>query len=295
MNGRWLCLLLISVLSFTIVNPLKGSSSSFPITLEIGKIQSEKPNFNEIVRKFRTLIHLYPFLLDRYLQTGDVLLVNEVRETTDAVDKCLNLMGKAVENNLQKEMFAKVMAGSQKLKKNVEANLLAIDRYRITKLVFDKRASQLLERLRMNSLEITCQSGGDKSINKKQSLRALLDNVIADALRSIFATQFSLQRPDDESRRNRTRALWESTLKSSKRATEAAVSLEKKGLIAFLNPTLKSLDDLTADLFVRTDELRRAWDNTLSQVHSLEELLGEAEVPRTTKDSKTKVPSKSKP
>ena len=293
MKGRWLCLLLIFVLNFTIANSLKGSSSSFPIALEIGKAQGKKPNLDDIVSKFRTLAHLYPYLLERYLQTGDVLLVNEIRETTSALDQCLSLMGKAVENNLQKEMFAKVMTSSQKLKKNVEANLLAIDRYRIIKLVFDNRASQLLESLRVNSFEMTCQNGGDKSGNKKESLRALLDKVTANALRSIFATQFSLQRPDDEQRRNRTRALWDSTLKFSKRVT-AVVSPEKKRLIAFLYPTLKSLNNLTADLFVRTDELRRAWDNTLSQVQSLEELLGENEVQRSPTDSEKKTPSKSK-
>ena len=294
MKGHWLCLLLVLILTATIVNPLKGSSPSFPIALEIGNAQNEKPNLDEIVSKFRVLVHSYPFLLDRYLHTGDVLLVNEVRETTNAVDQYLSLMGKAVANNLQKEMFAKVMAGSQNLKKNAEATLLAIDRYRIIKLVFDKRAARLLEWLQVNSIELSYPTSGNTTPSKNESMRALLDNVKADVLRSVFATQFSLERPADESRRNRTGALWESTMKTSKRLAASAVSLEQKKLIAFLDPTLKSLAGLNADLFVRTDELRRAWEDTLSQVESLEELLSGSGTPPTDSASGKNTPSESK-
>jgi hypothetical protein len=290
MKGSWACLLSVIVLASSIASSAAYSAPPFPIALELEKTQSEELSLAEIVSKFRALVHTYPYLLDRYLRTGDVSTVYEINENTDSLDRYLRLMRKAVANNEQKEMFAKLMAGAQKLKENVQSNLIAIDRYRMVNLVFTKRSSRLVEWLRLSALKLTRRTPHKKTSSKKDSALTLLYKVNAEVLKAIFATRLSLRRPEDESERTRAKSLWQTAIKVGNNFASSASAPEEKELYVFLNPTLKSLEDQTTTLFVRTDELQRAWESTLSQIHSLEELLvsgDRARKPVAPADAKT--------
>lgn len=272
MKRHLLALLISALIVMPMLPPALAMEPPFP-DLRAPEIPDAKAkSLDELTSRFRVLVHSLPYLLENSLRSGDPLLTMQIRESTDALDTYLNAMGKSVGGSRQKEMFAKLMVGAQNLKKSVEANLRAIEAFRLVKQVLDDRSLRLVNWSILRSDE-HAQDSPQQQTDKAPSFRKRLDDIRVGFLSAVVNGSVSVTCPPDEAHRNKSRAIWEETLKQADELAASATTDEEKRLAAILVASLHKILGLSRDVLVKTDDLNQSWEKTLAHVASLEELL----------------------
>ncbi len=272
MKRHLLALLIGALLFMPMLPPALAVDPPFPDFRGIEIAEGKAHALDDLTSRFRVLVHSLPYLLENSLRSGDPLLTMQIRESTDALDTYLNAMGKSVGGSRQKEMFAKLMVGAQNLKKSVEANLRAIEAFRIVKLALNDRSLRLVNWLIRRSDELA-QDSPQQQTGKATSFRKRFDDISVGFLSAVVNGSVSVTCPPDEAHRNKSRAIWEDTLKQADELAGSATTDEEKRLAAILLASLHKILGLSRDVLVKTDDLNQSWEKTLAHVASLEELI----------------------
>lgn len=239
-----------------------------------------------VVRLFQTSINSLPHLLAIYLDSGEILLVQEIQDTLVSTSGYVNILGKSIGNDLQKEVFAKVLSGSQKLKENVERNLKAINDFRRAKRAFEQRSSKLISWMDTEAESVFQANYPDK---KDGDTLKITRDIKLGAMKAVFLSRVAPCPSSADNRRKKTGEIWEATIKQALQLPTAAVSPLEKETAAVLISALNNVKQLADGLAARSDELNQSWDQTLTAVESLENLVS----PLCQTSAKTAAPAKS--
>ncbi|MCA1960499.1 MAG: hypothetical protein LDL33_06865 [Desulfomonile sp.] len=228
---------------------------------------------DRLARLFETKVNLLLYLLTSYLQSGDVLVADMIRENLKAIQIYVDTMGASVGNDRQKELFAKLLAGSQKLRESVEKNIKSIEDYRTAKRVFDYKSSLLIEWLDSISATV-CEVREPSSATDETPAVKTFRRVRLGAPKAVFYTQIASTSPAPEARRKKARELWDATSKQAETFINLASTEVQKQVAPGLSTSVQIVAECARELLVHADELNLAWDQTVSLVESLESLVG---------------------
>ncbi|MEW6352073.1 MAG: hypothetical protein AB1646_23730 [Thermodesulfobacteriota bacterium] len=225
-----------------------------------------------LVEAYQLKINGIPYLLSRYLDSGDLLVVQSIYDAMESVDLNMKKMGESITSVRHKEIFAKLMAGTQKLKQIVEKSLKSIDHYLRLKRVFDYRSSQLVIWLEDQADEAFAQGPGQNA----EDLKGLLSTVRQTRITLLKAVSLSgpavlgsLSQPQ----RDKSRALWDTASKDVDQLVTQISSEKHKAIAAALALSVHNLRRLERSLAAQIGEVKQGWDETVLLVGSLESLM----------------------
>jgi hypothetical protein len=217
-------------------------------------------------------VNYTPYLLGRYLNSGDVLYVEQIRASSEAVDQYLKSVGKSVNNDQEKELFVKLTAGCQTLKENIANNVKAIGEFRIAARAFDERFGALLERIESDIEALDERAWGTDKTSDSPTMR-LLDNIRVSLLKAASLSRMASGGQADESRRKKAREMWDVAVRQADLFATAASSDREKKMAATLQIDLKRTAQRGRNILIRGEELNQAWQETLAGVESIESLI----------------------
>jgi len=223
---------------------------------------------SQLKSRFRVLINSFPYLLDRYLLTGDTHVAYRIRELGDAMELHVTTMGKMVATDKEKELFAKLLVGSRKFKENVAKNLASVEELRIIRDVFDRRSASFVDWLKSEEEEFLL--GGPAP--EAYSAAAVLNEARIHVLQAVFFNRVAVCSPRAEEQRTKSRAKWESALEQAKLFSEKASAGRDRKIAFTLTGGLNAGKGLAGDLLIRSDEVSQAWEKTLAMVESLDSM-----------------------
>ncbi|MBM4329036.1 MAG: hypothetical protein FJ118_17960 [Deltaproteobacteria bacterium] len=218
--------------------------------------------------RFRVLINSFAYLLDRYLLTGDTQVAYRIRELGDAMELHVTTMGKMVETDKEKELFAKLLVGSRKLRENVAKNLASVEELRIIRNVFDRRSESLIDWLKRQEEELLLSGPTPEAY----SAATILNEARINVLQAVFFNQVAARGTLAEEQRARARARWEAALEQAKLFSEKASGDRVRKTALALTSGLNAVKGLAGDLLIRSDEVSQAWEKTLALVESLDNM-----------------------
>ncbi len=269
---KWLCVLLGGILVvFLSCGPSLSITPPFSDPMRVNTVEGEAYPVDRLVGLLHARINELPYLLARYCRTGNVVLERMVRENLSALGLYVKQMGQSIGNSREKEMFAKLLAGSQNLKDLVEKNLKTIEEYRRADRFFQFRAYRLIQWLADRSEELSSKEDSGKTISQN-NFATLLEDVRIGLMKAVFLNVVSTNDSENQPRREKSRAMWDTVIQKAEMLREAATSDEEKELAAVLESSSNNVRNLARDLTIRRDELNQAWDQTYSMVESLEAL-----------------------
>ncbi|MFH0824743.1 MAG: hypothetical protein V2B18_18475 [Pseudomonadota bacterium] len=233
----------------------------------------------QVTSMFRVTIHTIPYLLGQYLQTGDPVLVRETRDAAAAVDLFIKALGKSVDNDVQKELFAKLLVGAQKLKTCIEKTAKAADECKIAEAAFQVKSKALTAWMDANAdASLAPMEGTEGPI--AVSNQAAFDEVRIETCKAILFNGVSPCGPLADQRRNKARQAWASAVKQAEAFAQKAVGPREKNTARLLAASVRAIRSLGEDLPIKTDDLNQVWEETLNVVDSLDALLRPTSGPR---------------
>lgn len=228
---------------------------------------------DRLARLLEAKVNVLLYLLPNYEQSGDVLFADMIRENLKAIQIYVDTIGTSVDNDRQKELFAKLLAGAQKLRESVEQNIKAIEQYRTAKRVFDYKSSLLIEWIDSISGPICDFPGQSPAEGETPAIKAFR-RVRVGVLKAVFCTQVSPCGPATEARRKKARGLWETTVRQADAFVSLASTDAQKQVAPGLNASVQIVAECARELLIHADELNLAWDQTVSLLDSIESLVG---------------------
>jgi len=261
--------LLITLLS----GPASGVGLPFSDPRAVKSTDGKTYPVDRLARLFEAKVNLLLYLLTSYLQSGDVLVADMIRENLKAIQIYVDTMGASVGNDRQKELFAKLLSGSQKLRESVEKNIKSIEEYRTAKRVFDYKSSLLIEWLDSISATVCDVPEPSPAVGEPPAVRTFR-RVRLGAPKAVFYTQAASYNPATEARRKKARDLWDATAKQAEAFVDLASTDVQKQVAPGLNASVQIVAECARELLIHADELNLAWDQTVSLVESLESLVG---------------------
>ncbi len=237
---------------------------------------------DDIVESYRLRLNSIPYLLGRYMDSGDLLIVQSIYDAMDAVDQNIKKMGESIDSVRNKEIFAKLMAGTQKLKQDVDKNLQAIDHLRRLKRVFDYRSSQLIVWAEDQADEGFLK-GLDRPAQEKKALLSALREFRVTLLKAVSQSGPAAAGPVQQPRSDKSRALWNAAAAKADMLVGMASSDTSKVLATALASSVQNLRKMERALVAQAGEVKQGWDETMSVVESLESLMQ----PASATDKKT--------
>lgn len=271
-------LLVIMAIFTTLLCAQSGPAQSldlpFPERLTLSAIPSKTITSDQIRSRLRVLVNSLPFLLEQRLRSQNGLVKQEVNETLEALETCVERLGKSVTNNRDKELFAKLLAGLQKLKSRVQADLKAVEQYRVAEEVFARRISLLLTWLGGVATQWDSAQGPDKE-RLPTDYRTLMDNLRVDLLKAAsFTSMASCGATCGTDSRNRANVEWDAALSQVEALREASDSSSPSGdTVELIEAYVERVKKMADELMLRTDELNQARELMLTQVESIQALL----------------------
>ncbi|MFZ5867804.1 MAG: hypothetical protein ACOYXY_18110 [Thermodesulfobacteriota bacterium] len=223
---------------------------------------------SQLKSRFRVLINSFPYLIDRYLLTGDTQVAYRIRELGDAMELHVTTMGKMVGTDKEKELFAKLLVGSRKFKENVAKNLASVEELRIIRDVFDRRSASLIDWVKSQEEELLL--GGPTA--EAYAAAAMLNEARIDVLQAVFFNRVAACGALAEEQRTKSRAKWEAALEQAKLFSEKASTERDRKTASALISGLNAIKGLAGDLLIRSDEVSQAWEKTLALVESLDSM-----------------------
>jgi len=271
-----------ALLVILLSGPALGSGLPFSDPRAVKSPDGRTYAVDRLARLFEAKVNVLLYLLTSYLQSGDVLVADMIRENLKAIHIYVETIGTSVDNDRQKELFAKLLAGSQKLKESVDKNIKAVEDYRTAKRVFDYKSSLLIEWLDSISGAV-CDIPGPSPTEGETPAVKTFRRVRLGAPKAVFYTQVSSCNPTTDARRKKGRELWDTTVKQSEAFVNLASTDAQKQVAPGLNASVQIVSECARDLLIHSDELNLAWDQTVSLVESIESLVGAS-------DGETKTP-----
>ena len=278
---KWFCLLFSGLLLLCVLcEPSVSITPPFSDPMRVNTADGNPYPVNRLISLLQARINALPYLLARYCKTGDVVLVRTVQENLSALDLYVNQMGQSIANDREKEVFAKLMAGSQNLKDLVGKNVKAIEEFRRAERFFQFRADRLVRWISVRAEDLPINNdAGDK--NSQNSFSELIQDIRIQLMNAVFLNVISTSDSENQPRREKARELWETVVRKAESLAEVASTPEQKEIGAILQSSLSNVRNLARDLLVRRDELNQAWEHTYSMVESFEALFKPGEPEKT--------------
>jgi hypothetical protein len=239
--------------------------------MRVNTADGEPYPVDRLVGLLQARINALPYLLARYCKSGDVVLARMVKENLSALDLYVKQMGHSIGNDREKEVFAKLLAGSQNLKDLVERNVKAVEEFRRAERFFRFRAHRLVEWVGARAEELAGKGDSGKSDSQK-AFAALIEDIRVGLMKAVFLNMVSTNDSENQPRREKSRELWETVAQKAEQLKETAADAQEKELAAVVESSVINVRSLARDLLIRRDELNQAWDQTYSMVESLEVL-----------------------
>jgi hypothetical protein len=223
---------------------------------------------DHLVHSFQIGVQSIPLLLSAYLESGDLVLVQQLRENNEALNAYLKAIEKQIGNDDQKSAFAKISVAFHKLQEIIDRDLKAMDDFRRLRRAYDKRSTQLLEILSPESPSPYRNAGSYESeIHKK------LQEVRLAVVKAISATQVLPCSTADQTHRKRTKQMWDGVLQHANELTAVSGESGDRESSLRLARAAAAAKKLAEELVVQGDELTHSWEQTLPLVQSLELLI----------------------
>lgn len=235
---------------------------------------------DQVVQLLQVSINTIPFFLARYMDTGDLLRVQQIREALDESGAYVTAMEKRIRNDFQKAIFAKVLAGYQKFKDNLGRNLKAVGEFRRLARAFDHHSDQLIDWM-STDLEASFQCGAANQ--GPEVLRAFRDARLA-VVRAAFFSRVTACRAVDETRRNKAKEAWGNASKQVAVLVGAAATPSDKETALRLASAVNGCKAIAEEMAVQADELNQTWEQTQSMAESLETLINPLHSAQTKKE-----------
>ncbi len=229
------------------------------------------------VEAYQLRINSIPYLLSRYMDSGDLLVVQSIHENMESIDLNIKKMGESITSVRHKEIFAKLMAGTQKLKQAVEKSLKSIDHYRRLKRAFDYRSSQLIIWLEDQAEEAFVQGPGQKAEDLK-GLLSTMRQIRVTLLKAVSLGGLEALGSFSQVQRDKSRTLWDAASTNADQLLTLAASEKHKAIAAALAGSIHNLRRLERALAAQIGEVKQGWDETVLVVGSLESLMQPAPV-----------------
>lgn len=279
--------LLVSGLLLVFVShePSLSLTPPFPDPLRVHSAAGEPYSVDCLASLLHARINALPYMLARYYKSGDLVLARSIRENLSALDLYVNQMGQSIGNDRQKEMFAKLLAGSQNLKERVEENFTTIEEYRRAERFFQYRADLLIHWIEARKEELNRQCGS-QGTGPQEGFATIVLGIRIDLLKAVFLSTISTSDSETQPRRQKARDLWESIVQKGGILKTSASTPQETEFAAVLESSLKNVRNLSRDLFIRRDELNQAWDQTYSMVESFEALFTSPTMEKTPSSEK---------
>lgn len=271
-----------TLLVILLTAPLFGAVVPFADPRAVKSPDGKTYAVDRLARLFEAKLNVLPYLLSSYLHSGDVLIADMIRENLKAIQIYVDTIGGSIDNDRQKELFAKLLAGSQKLKDSVEKNIKTVEEYRTAKRVFDYKSSLLIEWVDSISAAV-CDAPGQSPAGGEAPSVKTFRRIRVGVLKAVFYTQISSNSPATEAKRKKARELWDATVKRADAFINLASTDPQKQVASGLSASIQIVAECARELLVHADELNLAWDQTMSLVDSIESLVDASDgEPKTT-------------
>lgn len=222
------------------------------------------------LQELRVSIQSLPYLLSLYLDSGDILVQEELRDTLRAVGAYAGLIGKAAQTEQEKEISAKLHVGSQKLSASMDRNLRAISEFRRIRTVFTHRSTLLIHWMERESDRLVANIEAE---TPAKELQKVLAELRVGVVRALFMGRVSPWGTVPDPQRSKAMESWEQVLrKADQFGTLATSPIEKEFALALI-ASVNNVRGLTRELLAQSDELNQSWEQTLSSVESLVNLI----------------------
>ncbi len=271
---RGYCSLCATVI-FLVLLFVGGAGAASPSAVVPGGagIQETLPlGANSIGEAYQLRINSIPYLLTRYMDSGDLLVVQSIHENMESVDQSNKKMGESITSVRHKEIFAKLMAGTEKLKEILEKGLKSIDHYRRLKRVFDYRSSQLIIWLE-DQAEEAFVPGPDQKAEELKKLLGTLRETRITLLKAVSLSGSAVLGSLSQAQRDKSRALWDTASKKADEMVGLTSSEKHKAVAAALASSIHNLRKIERSLDAQIGEVKQGWDETVLLVGSLESLV----------------------
>lgn len=266
---RLLILVGVTVLSLSVF-VADGVAQPFRDVTKITGTDGKPPSLEYGLRELRVSIQSLPYFLSVYLDSGDILLQEDVRETLAAVGLYVGLIGKSAQTELEKEVSAKLQVGSQKLGSSVDRSLRAISEFRRVRAVFTHRSALLIHWIDRESDRLVAGISGE---GQASELPRLLSEVRFGVLRALFICRVSPWGMVPDPQRSKAMESWDQVLRKAEQVASVASNPAEKEFAQSLISSLNNVRGLAREALAQTDELNQSWEQTLSSVESLANLI----------------------
>jgi hypothetical protein len=242
----------------------------FTDAVDLKSFNGDDQAYKKLTGLYRFRINTIPYLLVSYLDNGSLNTLHTLKETMESMEAIVEAMGKTIANDREKETFAKLLGGSDKLHKSVERNIRAIKKFRRLKKVYSIRARDALALISAEPSSIICpgpisQARLDESGQKDlERLRAQLLKIIRRALAQGFRPTITSEQGSDQGR------IWDETLYLTASISSALEESGAKEMGHRLTSSVRNLNDLTKSLRVSREEINQSWDEAIAAVESME-------------------------
>ncbi len=259
-------------------------SPPFPHVEIVKEDHAPPPTMARLLSSFRVLVNSVPYLLSRRLHHEDDLIVQQINDTVDAIDVTVMQIKKTIKNDEQKEIFAKLFTGTEKLKQAISRNLSAIEDFRKSGTVFDHRSALLIDWVDGKLVGPYETEAGEGSEDRETILKTI-ENIRLALRKAIFRTRNMPCEGVSEQQRSKARAMWDYAREQAVVYAAQVSSPREKELAAYLGSSLETVRDAARNLLVETEELNQASDATLALVVSLEAIAVDPTVEKKADDA----------
>lgn len=287
MKRKWAFVICLCLFAMFMGQDYSHSNPPFTDNEIIKSFENEGLKHERLTALYELRINSLPYLLTKYLNEGNAVTLQTVKETFDSIELIVDVMGKTVSNNRDKETFAKLLGGAGKLQKSVERNIKAIQDYKRIRQVFWQRSNDLLRLVGASETD----SGYDERIldlsnegtdhRDLQKLRILL----LKAVRQTGAGHIRSLGPPVG--RSSISGMWDSAIELTARVADNVSSPGDKILYVRLKSLVGNVAGLSQSLNIAMDELNQSWDEVQTVLDNMEAVVRhpEEEPPQQEKDN----------
>ncbi len=271
MKRKWTTFLLcFSLLAMFVQQDCCYSNPPFTDNEKIKSFENQGQKREHLEALYELRINSLPYLLTKYLNEGDLITLQTIKETFDSIESIVDVMGKTVTNDRDKETFAKLLGGAGKLQKSVERNIQAIQDYKRLWEVFGKRSNELLTLVGFS--ENTLQSDGkildlfmeEVGQGGLQKLRILL-------LKAVRQTAAGHNRSlGPPAGRSSISGMWDSAIELTARVADDISSPGDKIFCVRLKSLVGNVAGLSQSLNIAMDEFNQSWDEFQTVLDNME-------------------------
>ncbi len=213
-----------------------------------------------------------PYQLAQYARTGNDLVLQSLQDASSAVERYIKRLGESIGNSRDKETFAKLHVGVEHLQQNLVKTVSAVREHRRARTVFDFRIERLVEWLDLQIID-RIRSNPECPDPAKPGLLNSLRSVRVELLGTPSAMWLPFGTAGSPEARDRTVERLETARSIAERLPESVSSDAEKRLAHDLAQSVDVLSRSAQDLFLRIEELRQSWDDTMAALDSMKAVI----------------------